>query len=340
MIPLRMDQMAIGIGRRAFMAALGGATAWPLVARAQPAAVHRVGVLINLSENDLEAKRLVKAFQDQLERLGWADGRNLRIDYRWTGGDVGRIGDFAKELVALLPDVVVGYATPSVVALQQETRSIPIVFLSVTDPVGQGLVASLPHPGGNITGFAVFEFSLGAKWMEALKQATPGLGRVTTIFNPKTAPYNSLYLQAIDKAAASFAVQSIIAEVHDDAEIESAISTVAREPNGGLIVMPDSFNMAHRQAIITLVEQYRLPAIYYFPLFARDGGLISYGPDEIDMFERTAGYVDQILKGAKASDLPVQQPTNFRLVINLKTAKALGVTVPSTLLSTANEVIE
>jgi ABC-type uncharacterized transport system substrate-binding protein len=340
MIPLGMDQMAIGIGRREFIAALGGATAWPLAARAQPAAVRRVGVLINLSENDLEAKRLVKAFQDKLGQLGWADGRNLRIDYRWTGGDVGRIRDFAKELVELAPDVVVGYATPSVVALQEETRSIPIVFLSVTDPVGQGLVASLPHPGGNITGFAVFEFSLGAKWMEALKQVTPSLGRVTTIFNPKTAPYYQLYLQAIDKAASSFAVEPIIAEVHDDTEIESAISTVAREPNGGLIVMPDSFNMAHRRAIIALVDRYRLPAIYYFPLFARDGGLISYGPDEIDMFERTAGYVDQILKGAKASDLPVQQPTNFRLVINLKTAKALGVTVPSTLLSTANEVIE
>jgi putative tryptophan/tyrosine transport system substrate-binding protein len=335
-----MGQMAIGIGRREFIAALGGATAWPLAARAQPTAVRRVGVLINLSENDLEAKRLVKAFQDKLEQLGWADGRNLRINYRWTGGDAGRIRDFAKELVELSPDVVVGYATPSVVALQQETHSIPIVFLSVTDPVGQGLVASLPHPGGNITGFAVFEFSLGAKWMEALKQVTPSLGRVTTIFNPKTAPYYRLYLQAIDKAASSFAVAPIIAEVHDDTEIESAISAVAREPNGGLIVMPDSFNMAHRRAIITLVDQYRLPAIYYFPLFARDGGLISYGPDEIDMFERTAGYVDQILKGAKASDLPVQQPTNFRLVINLKTARALGVTVPSTLLSTANEVIE
>ena len=214
------------------------------------------------------------------------------------------------------------------------------MFLSVTDPVGQGLVASLAHPGGNITGFAVFEFSLGTKWMEALKQIVPSLRRVITIFNPKTALYYALYLRAIEKAASSFAVEPMMIEVHDDAEIERAISTLAREPDGGLIVMPDSFNMVHRQTIIALMDRYRLAAMYYFPLFATDGGLISYGPDEIDMFRRTAGYVDRILKGAKAGDLPVQQPTNLRLVINLKTAKALGLTVPETLLARADEVIE
>jgi putative tryptophan/tyrosine transport system substrate-binding protein len=328
--------------RREFITLLGGAAAaWPLSARAQqPAGIRRVGVLMNLSENDLEAQRLVTAFREGLAQLGWVDGRNLRMDYRWASGDVGRIRAFAKELVELSPDIIVGYATPSVVALQQETRSVPIVFLSVTDPVGQGLVASLAHPGGNITGFAVFEFSLGTKWMEALKQIVPGLRRVTTIFNPKTAPYYPLYLRAIEKAASSFAVEPIVIEVHDDAEIERAISTLAREPDGGLIVLPDSFNMVHRRTIIALVERYRLPAMYYFPLFATDGGLISYGPDEIDMFRRTAGYVDRILKGAKAGDLPIQQPTNFRLVINLKTARALGLDVPPTLLARADEVIE
>jgi putative tryptophan/tyrosine transport system substrate-binding protein len=327
--------------RREFITLLGGAAAWPLAGHAQqPAGIRRVGVLMNLSENDLEAQRLVTPFREGLAQLGWADGRNLRIDYRWAGGDVGRIRAFAKELVELSPDVIVGYATPSVVALQQETRSIPIVFLSVTDPVGQGLVASLAHPGGNITGFAVFEFSLGTKWMEALKQIAPSLRRVTTIFNPKTAPYYPLYLRAIQKAASSFAVEPIVVEVHDDAEIERAISTLAREPDGGLIVMPDSFNMVHRRTIIALADRYHLPAVYYFPLFSTDGGLISYGPDEIDMFRRTAGYVDRILKGTKAGDLPVQQPTNFRLVINLKTARALGLEVPPTLLARADEVIE
>jgi putative tryptophan/tyrosine transport system substrate-binding protein len=328
--------------RRDFVTLLGGAAAaWPLSARAQqPAGIRRVGVLMNLSENDLEAQRLVTAFREGLAQLGWVDGGNLRMDYRWASGDVGRIRAFAKELVELSPDIIVGYATPSVVALQQETRSVPIVFLSVTDPVGQGLVASLAHPGGNITGFAVFEFSLGTKWMEALKQIVPGLRRVTTIFNPKTAPYYPLYLRAIEKAASSFAVEPIVIEVHDDAEIERAISTLAREPDGGLIVLPDSFNMVHRRTIIALVERYRLPAMYYFPLFVTDGGLISYGPDEIDMFRRTAGYVDRILKGAKAGDLPIQQPTNFRLVINLKTARALGLDVPPTLLARADEVIE
>jgi putative tryptophan/tyrosine transport system substrate-binding protein len=202
------------------------------------------------------------------------------------------------------------------------------------------LVASLAHPGTNITGFAVFEFSLGAKWLEALRQIAPNLKRVTTIFNPKTAPYYPLYLRAIEKAASSLDVEAIAIEIHDEAEIERAINTLASEPDSGLIAMPDSFNMAHRQTIIRSAGQYRLPAMYYFPLFAIDGGLISYGPDEIDMFRRTAGYVDRILKGAKAGDLPVQQPTSFRLVINLKTAKALGITVPAGLLAGADEVIE
>jgi putative ABC transport system substrate-binding protein len=328
--------------RRDFIAVLGGAAAaWPIAARGQqPSGTPRVGVLINLSENDLEAQRLITAFRERLAQLGWVDGRNLRVDYRWASGDVDRISAFAKELVELSPDVIVGYATPSVVALQHETGSIPIVFLSVTDPLGQGLVASLAHPGGNITGFAVFEFSLGTKWVETLKQISPNLKRVTTIFNPKTAPYYSLYLRAIEKAASSLAIEPIVVEIHDDAEIERAISTLAHEPDSGLIAMPDSFNMAHRQTIIAFADQYHLPAMYYFPLFAADGGLISYGPDETDMFRRTADYVDRILKGAKAGDLPVQQPTSFRLVINLKAAKALDLNVPTALLAGADEVIQ
>ena len=243
--------------RREFIGGLGVmAAVWPLAARAQQlAGIRRVGVLMNLSENDLEAQRLITAFRERLAQLGWVDGRNLRMDYRWAGGDIGRIRAFAKELVELSPDIIVGYATPSVVALQQQTQSIPIVFLSVTDPVGQGLVASLAHLGGNITGFAVFEFSLGTKWMEALKQIAPSLRRVTTIFNPKTAPYYPLYLRAIEKAASSFAVEPLVVEVHDDAEIERAISTLARERDGGLIVMPDSFNMVHRRTIIALADR-------------------------------------------------------------------------------------
>jgi putative ABC transport system substrate-binding protein len=274
-----------------------------------------------------------------LAQLGWADGRNLRIDYRWARGDIGRIRTFAKELVELSPDIIVGYGTPVVVALQQETRSIPILFLSVTDPLGQGLVASLAHPGGNITGFSVFEISMATKWIEALKQLAPGLKRVVTIYNPKTAPYFPLYVRAIEQAAPSFAVEPIGLEVHDDAEIERAISAVAHEAGGGLIVMPDTFNMVHRRTTIGLAARHRLPAIYPLPFFARDGGLIAYGPDEIDMFRRAAGYVDRMLKGAKVSDLPVQQPTAFHLVINLKTAKALGIDVPPTLLARADEVI-
>src|SRR6516225_4356596 len=227
--------MSAKMKRRAFITLLGGgaAAAWPLAVRAQqPERMRRIGVLLNLSENDVEAQRLIKAFRDGLARLGWADGRNLRIDYRWAGGDISRIRTFAKELVELSPDIIVGYATPSVATLQQETRSIPIVFLSVTDPVGQRLVASLAHPGGNITGFAVFEFSLGTKWMGALKQIAPNLKRVTTIFNPKTAPYYSLYLDAIQKAASSFAVEPIVVEVHDDADIERMwiASSRARSP--------------------------------------------------------------------------------------------------------------
>ena len=286
--------------RRAFIALLGAATAWPLAARAQQAArVRRVSVLMNFSEDDLEAQRLLMTFREGLAQLGWADGRNLRIDYRWAGGDIGQIRTFAKELVELSPDIIVGYGTPVIVALKQETRSIPIVFLSITDPVGQGLVASLAHPGGNVTGFSIFEISMATKWIEALKQMAPGLKRVVTIYNPKTAPYFRLYVRAIEQAAPLFAVEPIGLESHHDAGIERAISAVAHEAGGGLIVMPDTFNMVHRRTTIGLAARHRLPAIYPLPFFARDGGLIAYGPDEIDTFRRSAGYVDRISKVPK-----------------------------------------
>jgi len=334
--------MAIHIGRRQFLSAFGGAVAnWPLAVDAQqPERVRRIGVLMTPAENDSDAGSGIAAFRQGLHELGWSEDRNLQIDYRWGGGDIDRIRAFAKELIELSPDIIVAHSTPPVKALLQGTRSIPIVFLTVTDPLSQGLVASLAHPGGNVTDFSTFEFSTGTKWVETLKEISPSLRRVATIFNPEIAPYYPLYLRSIEKAASGLAVEPIVAEVHDDAEIERAISTQAREPGGGLIVMPDTFNVVHRQTIIALTARYSLPAIYYLRYFATDGGLISYGPDEIDLFRRTATYVDRILKGEKPGDLPVQQPTKFQLVINLKTAKALGVTVPLPLQASADEVIE
>jgi putative tryptophan/tyrosine transport system substrate-binding protein len=334
--------MAIHLGRRQFISALGGVSlAWPLAARAQQGErMRRIGMLMTPAENDPAVRSGIAAFRQGPHELGWSEGRNLQIDYRWGGGDLDRIKAFAKELIELSPDVIVAHSTPPVVALHRGTSSIPIVFLTVTDPLSQGLVASLAHPGGNITGFSTFEFSTGTKWVETLKAISPSLRRVATIFNPEIAPYYPLYLRSIEKAASEFAVEPIVNEVHDDAEIERAISTQAREPGGGLIVMPDTFNVVHRQTIITLAARYSLPTIYYLRYFATDGGLISYGPDEIDLFRRTASYVDRILKGEKPGDLPVEQPTKFQLVINLKTAKALGLTVPLPLLATADELIE
>jgi putative tryptophan/tyrosine transport system substrate-binding protein len=328
--------------RREFITFLGGAAVtWPVTARAQqPERMRRVGVLMAAAENDPDARLAVAAFQEGLQALGWSDGRNLRIDYRWGDSDADRIRAFAKELIELSPNVVIGHSTPSVVALRQETRSIPIVFLTVIDPLGQGLVASLSKPGGNLTGFAAFEFSLGAKWVKMLKQIAPSLRLAATIFNPEMASYDPQYLRAIEKAALELTMELIVVEVHDDSEIERVISTLARESGSGLIVFPDTFNAVHRRRIIALVERYRLPAIYYFRYFATDGGLISYGPDEIDLFRRTATYVDRILKGEKAGDLPVQHPTKFELVINLKTAKTLGLAVPPRLLASADVVIE
>jgi len=327
--------------RREFITLLSGAGTWPFVARAQqPERMRRLGVLMAVAESDADVRKGIAIFQQRLQELGWKDGHNIRIDYRWGDADDERIQALAKELVDLQPDVLVGHSTPSAKGLLKQTRSIPIVFLTVTDPLGQGLVASLSHPGGNITGFSVFEFSLGTKWLETLKQIAPGIRRVTAIFNPETAPYYRLYLQSINAGVPSLAVESIAAPVHSEADIESVIRKVGSEPDSGLFVLPDSHNVVHRKRIIELAAQYRLPTIYYFRYFASDGGLISYGPDEMDLFQRTAGYVNRILKGTNPSDLPVQQPTKFELVINLKTAKAMGIQMPASLLARADEVIE
>jgi putative ABC transport system substrate-binding protein len=328
--------------RREFITLLGGATAaWPLAGRAQqPGAMRRVGILMSAAESDKDAQLGIAVFRETLDRLGWNEGRNLRIESRWGEANPARITALAKELVELSPDILVAYTTPSVKALQQETRSIPIVFLSVTDPLGQGIVASLAHPGGNTTGFAVFEFSLGAKFLEILKQISPNVARVTTIFNPETAPYYPLYLRSIEQGASSFAVELIAVEIHNDADIERTLGALARDPDAGLIVLPDSFNIVHRARIIELANRHRLPAIYFFQYFARDGGLVTYGPDENELFRRTASYVDRIFKGDRPSDLPVQHPTKFTMVINLRTAKALGFIIPPLLLASADEVIE
>jgi ABC-type uncharacterized transport system substrate-binding protein len=327
--------------RREFITYLGSAVAWPLAANGQtPDRMRRLGVLMAVAESDADVRKGISIFQQTLQEFGWKDGHNIRIDYRWGGADAERIQVLAKELVDQEPDILVGHSTPSAKGLLKQTRSIPIVFLTVTDPLGQGLVASLSHPGGNITGFSVFEFSLGSKWLETLKQISPGIRRVTAIYNPETAPYYGLYLQSINAAVPALAVESIAAEVHSEADIENVIRKVGSEPDNGLFVLPDSHNVVHRKRIIEFAAQYRLPTIYYFRYFASDGGLISYGPDEMDLFRRTAGYVGRILKGAKPSDLPVQQPTKFELVINLKTAKAMGVQMPGSLLARADEVIE
>jgi putative ABC transport system substrate-binding protein len=327
--------------RREFIILLcGAAAAWPLAARAQQAErMRRLGILMAVSESDADARKGIGILQERLQKLGWKDGDNFRIDYRWGNGNPDRIQDLAKELVDLHPDVLVGHSTPSAKGLLKQTHTIPIVFLTVTDPLGQGLVSSLAHPGANITGFSVFEVSLGTKWLEILKQIVPGVRRVTAMFNPETAPYYGLYLQSID-ATSLLGIESIPIQVHSEADIENVIRKVGGEPDSGLFVLPDSHNIVHRKRIIELTAQYRVPAIYYFRYFATDGGLISYGPDEMDLFRRTAGYVDQILKGARPSDLPVQQPAKFELVINLTTAKALGLTIPPSILSIADDLVE
>ena len=320
--------------RREFITLLGGAAVWPLAARAQQGGgMRRVGVLMAYAESDAEGQAWVATFREGLQKLGWAEGRNIRIDTRWATPDVEAMQQFAKELVALQPDLILSQSTPTTAALLQQTRTIPIIFANIADPVGSGFVASFPRPGGNVTGFVLFEPTMAGKWLELLKEIAPRVNRVAFLFNPATAAYLEYYMNPFKAAAPSFGVEAIAAPVHDRSELESVFATQAREPNGSLIVMPDSFLNAHRVEITSLAARYRLPAVYPYRLYTKVGGLLSYGNDVFDNYRRAAGYVDRILKGEKPADLPVQAPTKYELVINLKTAKALGLDVPPTLLA-------
>jgi putative tryptophan/tyrosine transport system substrate-binding protein len=313
--------------RREFIAGLSGAVAWPLAARAQQGdRVRRVGVLMPYYKNDTVAKARLSAFTQALADLGWTDGRNVRVDLRWHGDDTNRIPALAQDLVRLQPDIIATNGTPATVALQREMRTVPIVFANVSDPVASGVVARLDHPNGNVTGFADWEASLGGKRLELLSEIAPGLKRAAIMFNPDTSPA-SAYMPSLETAARSLKVAPIIAPVHSDAEIETAIAALRREPGGGLVVMPNLFTAAHRALIILTAARNNIPAVYFRSFFARDGGLLSYGTDRVDIFHRAASYVDRILRGAKPGDLPVQFPTKFEMAVNLKTAKALGLTV-------------
>jgi putative tryptophan/tyrosine transport system substrate-binding protein len=327
--------------RRDFITLLGGAAAaWPLVARAQQGErMRRIGVLMAASENDPEYQAALAAFEEEFQKLGWSEGRSVRIDRRWAP-DVELMQRYAKELVGLKPDLILSQNTPTTASTLQQTRTIPIIFTNVSDPVGSGFVASLPRPGGNVTGFINLEGSLGSKWLELLKEIAPRVARVAFLFNPTTATYAEYYLKPLKAAAASLAVEAIAAPVHNTSELESVIAAQAREPNGGLVVIPAAFFNVHRVEVTSLAARYALPAVYPYRFFTELGGLLSYGNDPLDNFRRAASYVDRILKGAKPSELPVQTPVNFELVINLKTAKALGLEIPPTLLARADEAIE
>jgi putative ABC transport system substrate-binding protein len=323
--------------RREFITLVGCAAAWPFAARAQqPGRMRRIGVLMGYAESDREGQANFAAFQGGLQK----EGRNIRIDARWASADADLVQRYAKELVALQPDVIVTQNTPITAAMLRQTRTIPIIFANVSDPVGSGFVAGLPRPGGNATGFIDMEGSMAGKWLELLEEVAPRVTRVAFLFNPATAPFAEYYLNPFKAAAASFAVEAIAAPVRDAPELESVVAAQAREPNGGLIVMPEAFMNVHRVEIISLAARYHLPAVYPRRFFAQLGGLLSYGNDQSDNFQRTATYVDEILKGAKPSELPVQVPVKYELTINLKTAKALGLDVPVQLQQRADEVIE
>jgi len=331
--------MASYIQRRKFLATLGGAAAWPLAARAQQAErVRRIGVLLNSVADDPAAQSRLTAFLQGLQQLGWTHGRNVRIDIRWGADDAERVRKSAAELVALAPDVVLTAGSPTTGPLLQATRTVPIVFVHVADPVGAGFVESLAQPGGNATGFASYEYGISGKWLELLKEIAPGVKRAAVIRTLATAAGPGQF-GAIQAAASSLGVEVSPIDVRDAAQIERAITRFARSSNDGLIVTGGSaFN--HRELIITLAIRHRLPAVYSDYIFVTEGGLMSYGPDRLDQFRRAAGYVDRILRGEKPADLPVQAPTKYDLVINLKTAKALGLEIPPPVLALADEVIE
>src|SRR6476646_2108794 len=328
--------------RREFISLIGGAVAaWPLAARAQQGErMRRIGVLMGLVASDLEAQTRVAAFENGLQDLGWVKGRNIRIEYRWAGGGEDVLRNHASELIAMTPDLILANSTPVTAALREQSRVVPIVFTQVTDPVGEGLVPNLAHPRGNLTGFTSFEFSIGTKWLELLKQTAPHVTRVALVFNPHSAPFADLFVRPVEAAAPSFAVTPIAAAVRATDDLDRVFDALAREANGGLMVLPDVSMTNHREALIALAAHHRVPAVYPFRYFAASGGLMSYGTDVAEVFRRAAAYVDRILKDEKPADLPLQAPTKYELVINLKTAKALSLTILQSLLATADEVIE
>jgi putative tryptophan/tyrosine transport system substrate-binding protein len=328
--------------RRAFITLLGGvAVSGPLAAAAQQGdGLRRLGILMASAESDQHYQADLAVFRERLQKLGWADGRNIRIDVRWAGLDTESMQRLAKELIALQPDLILSHDTPTTATLLQQTRTIPIVFATVTDPVGSGFVVSLARPGGNATGFATMEGSLGGKWVELLKETAPRVSRVALLFNPTTAPYAEYVLKPFGAAAGSFGMEARAIHARDVSELEAVIAALAREPNAGLIVLNEDFTIAHRTEIVSLAARYRLPTVYPFRFFAELGGLLSYGVDLADNFRRAATYADRILRGEKPSMLPVQAPVKFELVINLKTAKTLGLDVSPLLQQRADEVIE
>jgi putative tryptophan/tyrosine transport system substrate-binding protein len=329
------------VRRRKFITLLGGAAAaWPLAGRAQQAdRVRRIGVLHSTSADDPDGQARNAAFLQSLQQLGWTDGGNARIDTRWPAGDADRIRRYAAELVALAPEVILASGSATVAPLLQATRAVPIVFANVPDPVGAGFVDSLARPGGNATGFLLFEYGISGKWVELLKQIAPGVTRVAVIRDPAISSGTGQF-GAIQAVAPSLGVEVSPVNVRDAGEIERAVAAFARSPNGGLIVTGSALSIVHRNLIITLAARHKLPAVYFRRLFVTGGGLISYGPDVVNQYRRAAGYVDRILKGEKPADLPVQAPTKYELAINLKTAKALGLEIPATVLARADEVIE
>jgi len=329
------------VKRREFITLLcGAATTWPLAVRAQQGAhLQRIGVLMG-GPNDTLGQARAAALVQGLGEFNWHDGGNLRIDWRWAGGNPALYERYAAELIQLDPEVLVVWGSPSVAALRRQTSTIPIVLVNVTDPVGQGFVESLAHPGGNITGFTDYDPPMAGKWLRMLTQIIPPVARVAVLFNPTTTPFAGLMLRVIEELAPSLAVVVRAAPCHDDAETEAMMTGLAREERAGLLVLPENFTIVHRHAIITLAARYRLPAVYPYRFFTASGGLMSYGIDPSKLFRRAASYVDRILKGEKPADMPVQNPDKFELVINLKTAQALGLTIPPSLLATADEVIE
>jgi putative ABC transport system substrate-binding protein len=331
------------VRRREFITLVGGAAvAWPVTVRAQQAdRVRRVGVLMGYSEDDQHAQRMFAAFRQGLVDAGWTDGRNLQIEVRWTRAEVGRIKQFASELVALKPDVILSNSTPATAALKRETTTVPIVFNIVSDPVGAGFITSLSRPAGNITGFINVEAAMGGKWLELLKEVAPSISHAAILFNPETAPGGGEYfMPSFEAAGVKLGVKTIVARARDSADIERVMAGVAGEAGGGLVVMTDSFNAVHRRETMKLAAAHKLPTIFPGGSYAREGGLLGYGPDNVDLFARSASYVDRVLKGENPGVLPVQVPRKFELIINLVTAKTLGLTVPLTLQVAADEIVE